>query len=323
MKQVFITGATGFVGGHTLDSLVKATEYRITALSRRKRNGVDGVSFIEGDIGNASLIDDVIKNVDFVIHMAGCKHDTGLLFQTNVTGTKNIVDACRRHGYLEKLIYLSSVGVIGDSGDVVINENTTCSPDNNYEESKYRAELIVKEYSQQNPGKVVILRPTNVFGEKDPEQHLLNLIKKITQHRFCFVGKGISNYYLNYLYVKEIAELISKLLSFRATSDLYIINTPTRLSEFIMVIKEILKDDIPIRHLPYLPVRLVAMCSDLLPERMRKYSPINSLKLAELTNRKKYSSALLVEDFNWQPCYETEDALRNLISYYNQEKMLV
>jgi len=323
MKQIFITGATGFIGYHTLNSLMELAKYRIIALTRRKRNNADGVSFIEGDIRNASLINDVIKNVDYVIHMGGCKHDTGLLFETNVTGTNNIVEACKRYGDLEKLVYLSSVGVIGASGDVVINENTVCCPDNDYEKSKYQAELIVKKYSQQNPGKVVIIRPTNVFGEKDPEPHLLNLIKRIVQHRFCFVGKDISGYYLNYLYVKEIAELIPRLLSFRTKSDLYIINTPTKLSEFIMKIKEILADEMPIRHLPHFPVRLAAMCSDLLPERMRKYSPINSLKLAELTNRKKYSPALLTEDLNWQPRFKTEDALQKLISYYSQEEMLV
>jgi len=223
---------------------------------------------------------------------------------------------------LKKLIYLSSVGVIGATDDIVIDERTDCHPQNNYERSKYQAELIVKAYSNKHPGKVVILRPTNVFGENDPEVHLLNLLRNIINNRFYFIGNNISKYYLNYLYVREISELFPRLLDAETINDLYILNTPTRLDDFILTIKNILKDETPVKHIPYWPVRLIARCFDFVPHKIMRHQPINSIKLKELTNVKQYSSSLLSTDLNWNPAFKVEEALNNLISHYYRMGLL-
>ena len=166
------------------------------------------------------------------------------------------------------------------------------------------------------------MRPTNVFGENDPELHLLNLLRHIIKHRFYFVGKDISRYYLNYLYVKEISELVPRLLDAKIKNDLYILNTPTQLYDFIIIIKDILKDETPVKHIPYWPVRLIAQCFDFVPKNIMRHQPINSTKLKELTNVKRYSSSLLSTDLNWSPAYRMEEALTNLISHYSKKGLL-
>jgi nucleoside-diphosphate-sugar epimerase len=302
--------------------LLELNKFRILALTRGKKDSSEGVTFIEGDIRNVTLINNLVNKVAYVIHMAGCKNDARMYWETNVKGTNNIVDACARNSRLEKMIYLSSVGVIGASDDIVADEKTVCHPKNDYENSKYQAELIVKQYSKQNPGKVVILRPTNVFGENDPEFHLLNLLRNIIKRRFYFVGNDISKCYLNYLYVKEISELIPRLLDAKIKNDLYILSTPTRLYDFIMIIKDILRAETPVKHIPYWPVRLIARCFDFVPNNIMRHQPINSAKLKELTNVKWYSSSLLSTDLNWTPAFKVEEALTNLISHYYRMGLL-
>jgi GlcNAc-P-P-Und epimerase len=321
MKRIFITGATGFIGKHVLSKLLDAGNYELVVLTRLKKETYkkfDNLSYIVGDITDCTLMKSIISDVDYVIHLAGSKNEASAYYSTNVVGTKNIIQACKTSNIL-KLIHLSSVGVIGKTSDIIINELTPCNPVNEYEKSKLEAELLVKEFSKREPGKVKILRPTNVFGEGDPDLHLLNLIRKISSNRFFFIGSDISKYYLNYLYVKEISELISRLISNTSQSDIYILNTPIPLMEFITVIKELLGDNFHVKSLPYWPIKIVASFFDIMPKSILNPPPINSLKLNELTNKKKYSSELLAQELNWEPVFSLNEALSNLIGYYCQK----
>ena len=313
MKTLFITGATGFIGNHVLNKLKTMNYYRILALTRKKMDSCERVTFVEGNIQNIPMINDLVSRSDMVIHMAGCKSDATQLNPTNVMGTQNVVAACALHRRLEKMIYLSSAGVMGASRDRIVDEKTYCQPQNDYERSKYQAELIIKQYSTENPGKVVILRPTNVFGENDPDKHLLNLIRRIQKKQFCFIGKNVSSYYLNYLYVKEISECLPRLLNESTAHDLYILNTPFLLIDVIAKIKARLMSRTIHRHLPYGPVKYAVSCLELLPEKIKRRLPINSMKLREITNTKKYSSSLIKKDLNWLPAYTIEKAIDNLI----------
>lgn len=321
LMKIFVTGGTGFIGKHVIEKLLQLGGYEIIVLTRQAVDSHNGVLYLKGDLSDKKIINEITKEVDYVVHLAGCKKDPEAFLTTNVIGTENIISACSNYR-IRKLLYLSSVGVIGRTNHTEINEQTLCRPDNGYEISKYQAELLVKQFSINNPGKAIILRPTNVFGENDPEQHLLNLLTRIRKNQFYFIGKDISKFYLNYLYVKEISELIPSLINSSLSKDLYILNTPTNLFEFIMKCKKALMDETPVRHLPYWPVRLIAMCADALPGRIKKYSPINSLKLSELTNKKKYSSSLLRHDLNWSPAFKIEDALQNLVLHYNHKRLL-
>ncbi|MCP4652303.1 MAG: NAD(P)-dependent oxidoreductase [Candidatus Omnitrophica bacterium] len=322
MKRIFITGGTGFIGKHMLRKLCGQGEYSLVALTRQKRDSKKNLVYLQGDISDTSLINHGIEQSDYVVHMAGCKNDPRFFYQVNVKGTQNIIDACEKNCSLKRLIYLSSVGVIGNSANIVIDEKTTCQPGNAYEKTKLQAELIVKKYSQQNPQKVITLRPTNVFGEDDPEKHLLNLFTKIKNNRFCFVGRDRSQFYLNYLYVKEISELIFSLLSVDVASDIYIINTPVKLNDFIAAIKEKIADDRPIMHLPYWPVKMLVSVLDWAAKLTNCSMPINSAKLVELTNRKIYSASLLQNDMGWKPAFNIKDAISNVTDHYRKQGLL-
>lgn len=321
--RIFITGGTGFIGRHVVQKLADLARYDIYVLTRRKNVNISKVTYVQGDISDVSLLRELVDRVDYVIHMAGTKSDPDSYLKTNVAGTKDIIEACKKTNDLLKFIYLSSVGVIGKTSNLMINEQTECNPNNEYERSKYEGELIVREYSNQNPKKVVILRPTNVFGENDPEMRLLNLFKKVMHNHFYFVGKSAHNYYTNYLYVKEISELIYRLLELETTNDLYIVNTPINLSEFISTIKEIFHSRETTKYLPYWAVKGVAVIFDLFPTPAMKHPPINSKKLQELTSRIQYSSSLLIKDLNWRPAFEMKKALQNLALYYKEQGLLI
>lgn len=321
MKTVFVTGGTGFIGRHVLRALAGLGSCHVVVLSRSKHADSGNVSYQQGDISDARGLEDAIARADAVVHLAGCKKSPRDFHATNVLGTKNVVLACHKAN-VHRLIYLSSVGVIGPTSERDISEETPCRPANEYEKSKYEAEVLVRQLSARRPGTTTILRPTNVFGENDPQHHLLNLITKLKSHRFFFVGRDISRYYLNYLYVREISSLVATLLTSAYASDLFIVNTPTPLAAFIAAIKRELNDSTRVAHLPYWPVKAVAVCGDHLPRAWVPHPPITSLKLAELTCRKQYSAALLARETHWSPVFSMEEALRNVITHYRAEGLL-
>ena len=321
MGKIFLTGGTGFIGRHVVERLLGSPGLELTILTRQEIASTDLVTYVRGDLDDRDLLKQCITDSDYVFHLAGCKKDPLSFTATNVGGTKNILAACQASG-VKKLIYLSSVGVVGATEDLRISENSSCCPLNDYEKSKYAAENFVRDFAKSFGGETYILRPSNVFGENDPELHLLNLIRKIKSNKFMFVGNDTSEFFLNYVYVKEISEVSFEMMNEGSGGGIYIVNTPTLLSEFICEIQDLIGNSAKFKHLPYWPLKVVAKAFDLVPKRILDPPPINSLKFNELTCRKVYMAEALKKNMGWEPKYTMREALRNLIDHYREVDLL-
>lgn len=321
MKKIFITGGTGFIGQHVVTKLLESLDIELVILTRESLPDQERIRYVQGDLSDKDLLRNNIHGCDSVLHLAGCKKDPLSFVSTNIEGTANILSACQSAS-VQKLIYVSSVGVIGETSDLIITEKSECRPINGYEKSKHSAELAVRKFSELFPVKTFILRPSNVFGEFDPERHLLNLIKKVRSNKFMFVGKDTSKFYLNYVYVKEISEIISTMIVGDPPDGIYIINTPTPLKEFILNIQALLDNRVAIKYLPYWPLKIASRFFDFVPSAIIDPPPINSLKLKELTNQKIYSPGTLSKKMSWMPRYSMRNALGNLISHYIEAGLL-
>jgi nucleoside-diphosphate-sugar epimerase len=96
-----------------------------------------------------------------VFHCAAEKTDEDVMTAVNVTATRNLFELSRDMR-IRYFCHLSSVGVIGRTRLTEVDESTACSPMNEYEATKLAAEQIVR--GGLGDGRVVILRPTNIFG---------------------------------------------------------------------------------------------------------------------------------------------------------------
>ena len=320
--KIFVTGGTSFVGRHVVKALLDAGVDSISILTRRKLADTPRISYLEGDVRDGSLLRRVLRGHDSVLHLAGCKHRPEFLHQVNIQGTRNVIEACRSSPEFKLLIHLSGVYVYGTSSDAMIDEQTTCRPIRPFDRSRYESDLIVHGFAEERPNQAVILRTGNIFGEHDPEQHLLNLIRKIRAGRFYFVGRDVARFQVNYIYVKEVAGLLAQLAGKQAPSPLYIVNTPARLEEFVAILKLLTNQEAAIRHLPYGPVNLAAKLFDLVPKSVLPHPPVNSLKLSEVTNRTIYSPVRLMKELHWQPIHSLQTALGNLHHHYGQQQLL-
>jgi predicted dehydrogenase/nucleoside-diphosphate-sugar epimerase len=171
--KILVTGATGFLGRALLQRLRQRGE-PIRVLVRRPSESLAHDPLIHqvcGDLGDPEAVDRAVSGVDLVYHvgaaMRGGKADFG---RGTVWGTRNIVDACLRHG-IRKLVYVSSLTVLDHANHRRGEPVTEASPlepraaaRGFYTQSKLEAEKIVLDAVHNYDLPAVILRPGQIFG---------------------------------------------------------------------------------------------------------------------------------------------------------------
>jgi nucleoside-diphosphate-sugar epimerase len=182
--KIFLTGATGFLGGKLIKSLLQEghTLYvmarNLSKAEKIKENvGAElrkGIHIIEGDIlrTNLGIKEEIMKTlsdkIDIFYHLAALvKFDMELhdeLMQTNYFGTKRALDFAEKIG-VKRFFYISTAYTVGkeDMGKEEIYAEEDREYNNPYEESKVKAELAV--WSYQDKLDVSIFRPSIIVGD--------------------------------------------------------------------------------------------------------------------------------------------------------------
>ncbi len=190
MQVVFVTGATGFLGSHLVCALLQKG-YFVQAAKRAQSSlneftfisdlyfgqdktlVVNNLKWVEGDILDYEFLLENIKKDQLVFHCAGLvsfhKSDQEKLYQMNVVGTKNMVNACLENS-CKKLIHVSSTTAIGKAEGELTTDETNLWDEkdgvSNYSASKYYAELEVWRGIEEGL-KAVIVNPCIIIGPGD------------------------------------------------------------------------------------------------------------------------------------------------------------
>lgn len=205
--NILITGATGFIGSHIFDELIKKG-HRVKCLIRENSNtrwlDNKNIEIIKSDFVNYDLIKSKLEDIDIVIHVAGIiaalnYHE---FYKVNAEGTKLLLNSVAKYSkQFKKIIYISSQTVGGPAKDLnsPISEDDPPNPLTSYAKSKFQAEqfIINSDYGV----KYSILRPSAVFGERDPGiVQIFQMVKK----GFAPL-MGLDKKYLNLIYGKDLA----------------------------------------------------------------------------------------------------------------------
>jgi predicted dehydrogenase/nucleoside-diphosphate-sugar epimerase len=168
--ELLVTGATGAVGSAVVRRLL-AEGRQVRALVRRvPEQPVAGVEYVIGNLGDPEAVDRAVRGAERIIH-AGAAMSGGYaeMHGATVVGTRNVVDACRRHG-VHQLVHVSSLSVVdwaGAAGDGPITESAPLEPRPEergaYTQAKLEAEIAVREAAAAGLP-CVILRPGLIFG---------------------------------------------------------------------------------------------------------------------------------------------------------------
>jgi nucleoside-diphosphate-sugar epimerase len=181
-KCCFVTGATGFIASHLVDSLLQE-DFQIRCLVRKNSN-TDylkqlNVELVHGELTDFESLRKGVQGCNYVFHCAAFVSDWGTIAeirQVNVTGTRNLLEATLEQPFC-RFIYLSTTDVYGHPKKKNISEDQPYPTKfcNWYTQTKMEAELEVMYFHTRYQLPVTIIRPATVYGPRS-----INVIGEIS-----------------------------------------------------------------------------------------------------------------------------------------------
>jgi nucleoside-diphosphate-sugar epimerase len=229
--MILVTGGTGFIGAYIIKELVlKGYEVRAIRRGNTVPSFIDAsimnkVEWVEGDVLDVVGLDEVMAGIEYVIHAAGKvsfkPSDKKVLYQVNIDGTANVVNAALVHN-IKKLVHISSVASIGRKNDgTEVDENKQWE-DNKYNTpyaiSKYQGELEVwRGLAEGLPA--VILNPSIVLGYGNWDNSSSAIFKQV-YNQFPWFTNGVTGF----VDVEDTARAAVILMESSVSAERYIIN---------------------------------------------------------------------------------------------------
>lgn len=193
-ERFLVTGGAGFIGSHIVEALL-GQEKKVKVLdnfstgkeenlkeSFKKSAGL--LDVIEGDIRDEKIVDRVMKEADYVFHLAALPsvsrsiEDPVTCSEVNINGTLTILNAAKQYR-IKRVIFSSSSSVYGDSPELPKRESMPPHPLSPYALTKLTGEMYCRIFSDIYGLETISLRYFNVFGPRqDPDSEYAAVIPK-------------------------------------------------------------------------------------------------------------------------------------------------
>lgn len=198
--KFLVTGGAGFIGSNFVHHVLRERkDSEVVVLDKLTYAGnlmsLDGLAkkygkryqFVKGDICDAKLVDDLVKNTDVVVHYAAESHNDNSLndpapfIQTNVVGTYTLIQAARK--YDKRYHHISTDEVYGDlpldRPDLKFTEQSPYHPSSPYSSTKASSDLLVRAWGRSFGLRYTLSNCSNNYG---PRQHVEKFIpRQITE----------------------------------------------------------------------------------------------------------------------------------------------
>lgn len=324
MKNILITGGSGFIGSHLIRLFInKYPDYSIVNLDSLSYAGnPENLSDIEDKpnyhFEHADICDEVtVKkifsnyNIDSVIHLAAESHvdrsitDPLLFIKINVLGTANLLHIAKNHwknNYDNKLFYHVSTdevyGSLGQEG--FFTEETAYDPRSPYSASKASSDHFVRAFHHTYNLPVVISNCSNNYGPNQfPEKLIPLFINNIIQEKKLPVyGKGIN--VRDWLYVKDHATAIDTIFHKGKVSETYNIGG----------------------HNEWKNIDLIHLLIKLTDQKLGRREGHSIAKIEYVTDRAGHDlryaidAKKLQDELDWVPSLQFEEGLSKTIDWY-------
>ncbi len=318
MMKLLVTGGAGFIGGNFVHYMVnKYPDYDIVNLdlltyagnleTLKPVEGKANYKFIKGDIADEPFIMDLFEKekFDIIINFAAETHvdrsitDPGIFVQTNVMGTRVLLDASKKYG-VKRYHQVSTDEVYGDlpldRPDLFFTEETPLHTSSPYSSSKASADLFVQAYHRTFGLPVTISRCSNNYGPYQFPEKLIPLIisRALADEELPVYGKGEN--VRDWLHVLDHCEAIDLIIHKGRVGEVYNIgghNERTNLEVVKTILRALDK-----------PESLIRFVTD---------RPGHDMRYA-------IDPAKLETELGWKPSYNFDTGIEQTIRWYLDNK---
>ena len=313
-RPTLVTGATGLVGSWLVRRLIEAEANVVTMVRDWVPNSelvrshlIEKTTVVRGDVRDFATLERTLGEyeIDTVIHLAaqtivGIANRNPLsTFETNIQGTWNLLEACRRAPSVKQIVVASSDKAYGDQPRLPYTETDALQGQHPYDVSKSSADLIANAYAHTYNVPVVITRCGNFYGGGDLNWNRIvpGTIRSIIRGQRPVI-RSDGQYIRDYFYVEDGAAAYM-LLAEQLATNRELIGEAFNFSNELQITVEALTQQI-----------LNLMGSDLTPD-------IRNEARNEILHQ--YLSAEKARKIlNWHPLFSLEDGLSSTIRWYEE-----
>jgi nucleoside-diphosphate-sugar epimerase len=241
-KTILVTGASGFTGRHFI-AAAKQAGYRCVALRHHAHENVSQADqCITANLLDLESLNTAVAQAkpDKIVHLAAVSFvahdDTAEIYQTNLIGTLNLLNAIKSQAPgVEKILVASSANIYGNATTLPITEDTPPQPVNHYGVSKFAMERAVALFDTLP---VVIVRPFNYTGAGQHNSFLVPKIVNAFSKNESKIELGNLDVSRDFSDVRDVVSAYLKLLASEDTLPIYNICTghATSLQEIIAIL---------------------------------------------------------------------------------------
>ena len=323
MKKIIVTGGAGFIGSNFVHYVVNNhPEVHVTVLDKLTYAGnkanlaglpEDRVQLVVGDIADAKLVDELVKDTDAVVHYAAESHNDNSLkdpfpfVQTNLIGTYTLIEACRKHNV--RFHHVSTDEVYGDlplredlpghgegEGEK-FTDKTPYNPSSPYSSTKAGSDLLVKAWVRSFGLQATISNCSNNYG---PYQHIEKFIpRQITnilsgiRPKLYGDGKNVRDW----IHTNDHSSAVWAILTKGRIGETYLIGADGEKNN-----KEVIE-----------------LILELMGQDPKAYDHVNDRPGHDL--RYAIDSTKLREELGWQPQFTNfKDGLADTINWYRENR---
>ena len=322
--RVAVTGGTGCLGQPLIDKLISDGAYlKILILPNDPPlNYPDNkVEIITGDLNSPDALDLLCMNCDVVFHLAGMVHsvpgtkaEEKEFFRVNVEGTRNLLKAAKKNR-VKRVVFYSTVGVYGKDADFHGDELSPCQPGSVYAESKYLAEQLVLNSSNDGGPEGVVLRFPVVYGPLD-RGNVARLIKSVHGRYFFYFGDG--SCLRSMISSKNAGEAaVRAAIEPRAASEVFCVTDGRdyTMNELVDSICRALGTSWQPYHVPVLLADLAGRFGDVLEKWVHISLPINSGKVRKLSRPLTFSCEKAKMVLGYEQVETLEEGIRREVEW--------
>ncbi len=307
-----VTGASGSLGSAMVQRLLDEG-HRVRVLVRRIPDEIpDGMEVVVGNLGNPEVVDRAVKGADKVIHVGAAMKGSALDFHCGtVVGTRNVLDACAKHG-VRKLVHISSMSVVdwaGASGGQPVSEASALEPRPEdrgaYTQTKLEAENLVLAAAQGGKVPAVILRPGQIFGGNIPV--MTGAVARRAGGRWLVLGDG--ELLLPLVYIDDVvdAALIAAQGDLQRGEIIQIID-PEPLTQNQVL--ETMGGNAAVVRVPRAAVFLAGRLSEPVFAALKRKSPVGVYRLKSALAELRFESTRAQSMLGWSPRVGVREGLR-------------